>query len=234
MNFIDPKFRLPRIWSNEELLKISPMFDGKVVNASGWKDLDKQGGAYSSDYFSNASEYWITNWEKDARGFQGNLKNEIYLDLEKDLPDELKENFDVVFNHTTLEHVFDVFKAFENLCLMSKDVVIVVVPFAQEQHGSYGDYWRFTPWGIKRMFERFDVVPTYISANDGNKNSIYVFAVGTKSKKWFDKIHSLAGNMVDKVEDEELFIGKKLLDTRSIIKKIIMTIKYRIQDYLKE
>ena len=39
---------------------------------------------------------------------------------------------------------------------------------------------------------------------------------------------------MDKVEDEELFIGKKLLDTRSIIKKIIMTIKYRIQDYLKE
>ena len=39
-----------------------------------------------------------------------------------------------MFNHTTLEHIFEVNTAFDNMCAMSNDVVILVLPFAQVQH----------------------------------------------------------------------------------------------------
>lgn len=64
----DRKFRIPRIWSNRELKKFAKLFRGTVVNVSGWKDNDKEGANYR-EYFINASEYWITNYKSEARGF---------------------------------------------------------------------------------------------------------------------------------------------------------------------
>ena len=64
------------------------------------------------------------------------------MDLAVPLPVELENQFDVVFNHTTLEHIFDIFTAFQNLCRLTKDILIIVVPFLQEQHENFGDYWR--------------------------------------------------------------------------------------------
>ena len=43
---------------------------------------------------------------------------------------------------------------------MSKDIVIVVVPFLQEQHAEYGDYWRFTPLTLK-SFEQTQGIDLY-------------------------------------------------------------------------
>ena len=62
------------------------------------------------------------------------LKSQYNLDLEKKLDKSLINKFDVVFNHTTLEHIYDVELAIKNLSLMTKDIVIVVVSFIQEQH----------------------------------------------------------------------------------------------------
>lgn len=146
---IDRIFRLPRIWSNRELRKFSHLFTGDVVNVSGWKDEDKEGERYKN-YFQNASSYSLTNYVAEARGFQG-YEDEIFLDLSKPIPAELHGKFDVVFNHTVLEHVFEVNQAFENLCNMTRDILIVVVPFLQEMHGEYGDYWRFTPQAMKNV-----------------------------------------------------------------------------------
>src|SRR5262245_10738440 len=107
LNGVDRKFRVPRIWSNAELRKICSLVDGAVVNVSGWKDEDKQGGHYR-DYFPRATSYSISNWRADARGFQGDIANEFFLDLEEPLEPSLKRKFDVVFNHTVLEHVFSI------------------------------------------------------------------------------------------------------------------------------
>ncbi len=185
---VERKFRLPRIWSNDELRKLAPLFDGKVVNVSGWKDEDKQGGHYK-DYFSNASSYHITNYG-GFRGFQGE-EDEILLDLEDTLPAELKEQFDVVFNHTTLEHIFEVRTAFKNLSLMAKDVLIVVVPFAQTQHEheNIEDFWRFTPTCLRRLYEENGMKVIYEAANDHKNAGVYVIAVGTKNpEKWAGKM----------------------------------------------
>jgi len=180
---IDRVHRLPRIWSNRELNKYSHLFHGKVVNVSGWKDIDKEGGYYR-DYFQNASSYIITNYKSNNRGWQGN-KDEIFLNLEKELDQKLYQYFDVVFNHTTLEHIYEVKKAFQNLCNMSKDIVIIVLPFLQQYHSDYGDYWRFTPLAINKMFETNGFKVLYQSFNSNRMSSVYTFTIASRNpEKW--------------------------------------------------
>ena len=183
--FPEKKFRAARIWSNVELKKISKLFAGDIINVSGWKDEDKQGGVYR-EYFSNAASYTVSNFGGE-RGYQG---NEIYIDLEAELPTELCAKYDVVFNHTTLEHVFNMQIAFKNLCEMSKDVVIIVVPFMQEMHfieNSFKDYWRFTPYAITSLFESNGMKTVYMAGDTSKDHSIYLLAVGSKHpQKWKD------------------------------------------------
>jgi hypothetical protein len=154
------------------------------------------------------------------------MQNEIYLDLECELPVELIGKFDVVFNHTTLEHIFDVNTAFSNLCQMSKDVVIVIVPFLQEQHGEYGDYWRFTPWALKRMFLANGLTPAYISANDDKTDAIYVFAVGVKSQESVAWLSALEGNLLPNVEQR--FIGIKHFGSERILSGLVRKLRKAI------
>ncbi|MBI3920262.1 MAG: hypothetical protein HY318_02500 [Armatimonadetes bacterium] len=179
---MDRVHRLSRVWSNRELRKLAPQFGGDVINVSGCRDEDKEGRHYS-DYFTAASTYVVSNWQDDRQ----NLENEILLDLEQDLPRDMRRRYDVVFNHTTLEHVFDVFKAFGNLCELSRDIVIVVVPFMQQVHhdATYLDYWRLTPYSIERLFERNGLSCIHLAACDTPNASVYVLAVGSRhQEKW--------------------------------------------------
>jgi len=211
----DRKFIKPRRWSNKELFLFSELFEGKVLNVSGWKDVDKDGRRYR-DYFKNAKEYHISNYESEASGYQGDLENEFYLDLTKNLDSELVGSFDVCFNHTTLEHVYDFQKAFANICLMSSDVVIVVLPFLQEQHAEYGDYWRFTPLAIRKMFESNKLDMIYINYNDLGSESIYVFAVGVKNKEKWRKIEENSNNKLCEIDN--VFVGTKLIKNTLIFR----------------
>jgi hypothetical protein len=195
----DPRFRAPRIWSNRVLRAIAPLLKGSVVNVSAWRDRDKEGHCYR-DYFTAATEYWLTNWRSDARGFQGDLPNELFLDLERPLPSELHARFDVVFNHTTLEHVFDIFLAFHNLCTLSRDVVLVVVPFLQEQHGDYGDYWRFTPQALQRLFEREGRHLSFVTWNDGAIDAIYIVAASALNPENDQMLQAAPGNRLREVQ----------------------------------
>jgi hypothetical protein len=204
--FIDRIHRLPRIWSNRELSKFSSLFGGHVVNVSGWKDIDKEGRQYR-DYFTNAESYTLTNYKAEARGYQG-LENEIFLDLEQTLPDELHQRFDVVFNHTTLEHVYDLRQAFGNLCLMSKDVIILVVPFLQPYHSEYGDYWRFSPLAVKRLFQDNGCNLLYLSFNNHRASAVYIFAIASKCPdKWKAHFNYTFTCLDPEGDGEEPYIG---------------------------
>lgn len=187
--------KIPRFWSNDELKKFAFMFEGRVVNVSAWEDKDKQGSEYSR-YFSNSAEYWVTNYKSDMRGLSG-LNNELYLDLEAELPDDLSERFDAVFNHTTLEHVFNLHQAVDNLVKMSKDILILVVPVMQQVHvaptsgsvynSEYGDFWRFTPQAIERLLRERGMTVCYMSFNTHRLASVYAFCIATKNpEKWVD------------------------------------------------
>ena len=185
--YIDRKYRLPRIWSNNELIKFAHLFDGSVLNVSGFGDSDKNGNKYKA-YFENAKSYEISNFKADVKGLKGQ-ENEFYLDLESDLNRDLVSKYDVVFNHTTLEHVFQFEKAFDNICKLSNDIVIIVVPFLQQHHGNYGDYWRFTPEGMAKLFENEGVHLQYLTFNTEPNSSVYIFCIGTKkADSWLGKI----------------------------------------------
>lgn len=181
------KFKIPRIWSNNELKKFAYGFKGDVLNVSGWKDKDKEGGKYQQ-YFKNANSYQVSNFKSEVKGVQG-FENEFYLDLTEVLDEHLINKFDVVFNHTTLEHIYDIKIAFKNLCLLSNDIVIIVVPFIQPMHGIFGDYWRFSPLVIKKLFEENQYTLLYLNTNNHKKASVYIFAIASKNpEKWKGEI----------------------------------------------
>lgn len=75
--FKDRKFKEPRVWSNQELKKFGFIFQGDIVNISGWKDMDKEGNRYK-EYFKNAKSYQISNYNTQKNGFQGDMENEFF------------------------------------------------------------------------------------------------------------------------------------------------------------
>lgn len=178
-----PKAQPVRAWSNDELKKFCHNFKGDVINISGWEDKDKQGGHYR-DYFPKASSYTVSNYTPSHS--QNNV-TEIHLDLEKKLPIKLEGKYDIVFSHTNLEHVFDAFTAFKNHCKMSRDIVIIVVPFIQQQHETeeFKDYWRYTPSCLRELFKRNGLTTIYEAFNDEPNTVNYLLFVGSRMpKKW--------------------------------------------------
>lgn len=175
-----------RRWSNRELARIAPLFKPPIVNVSAWQDSDKEGRHYK-DYFPASSEYWITNFGTSQGQLQGR-PDEIFLDLEAELPAEQRGRYATVFNHTTLEHIWDFRTAFANLCAMSKDAVIIVLPWLQPHHSDYGDYWRFSPQAVVRLFEEQSMQVLYLSWNNASRESVYVFAVAVRDPdQWAGK-----------------------------------------------
>jgi hypothetical protein len=177
-----------RAWSNQELKKFAHLFRGDVINLSAWEDKDKEGGYYK-DYFRSARSYTITNYTPGHSG--QNSDDEIHLDLEASIPEELEGKFDVVLSHTNLEHIFDVFKAFANHCKLSRDVVIVVVPFIQQQHETqeYKDFWRFTPSCLRELFKRNGLTTVYEAFTNKENEVNYLLFVGTRNpQQWRNKM----------------------------------------------
>lgn len=209
----DRRFRTARIWSNDELRKMGHLYQGDVVNVSAGENVDKEGSTYDK-YFPNAGKFFMTNYSPGSfRGYEGR-ENEFLVDLEGDLPEELHQRFDVVFNHTTLEHIYHVQKAFANICSMSRDTVILVVPFAQVEHYSegFGDYWRHTPQGMRRMFSDNGFEVVYESESSHTDAAVYLFFVGSKSPdKWQGLLPSY-----EKIEYAGQWIGR----SRSFLKKL--------------
>lgn len=174
-----------RRWSNAELRRFSRHFSGDVINVSGWHDQDKEGGLYR-DYFPHRRSYTISNIG-GARGTSGH-ENEIFLDLTGDLQRDLHGKFDVVFNHTVLEHIYEIDAAVRTLCTLSRDLVVVVVPFSQQVHfeaGSFLDYWRPTPFSLASMFGENGFRVLYCTRNENPVYPIYTYCIATAHPdKW--------------------------------------------------
>lgn len=171
--------QVARYWSNEELQRLSAIVSGDVLNVSGWRDEDKQGRHYR-DYFPQARSYTVSNYYGEC-GLQ-NAAGEVLLDLNKPLLPSLQWKFDAVLCHTVLEHVFDVWTAFANLALLTRDLLIVIVPFCQIQHelASFGDYWRFTPTCLRELYARTGLTVIYEGANKDFACGNYVMFCGAR------------------------------------------------------
>lgn len=179
----------PRIWSNNELAAIAKNFEGNVVNVSAAEDSDKNGEKYK-DYFVNAKSYAITNLGSGEEG-GGISREELMLDLS--IPyDGRYGKFDIVFNHTVIEHLPSFETSINNLCSLSNDCVVTVVPFIQMFHGrlgSYTDFWRFTPKLLIDEFHKRGFYTLYIAWNEHHPLShVYVFHVATRNPQKYRKI----------------------------------------------
>ena len=215
---MDRMFRIARKWSNETLKKYAELFDGTIVNVSAWKDYDKC-GMYYKEYFKNSESYTITNYGEGYSGTSG-TNNEIKLNLENKLKDELIGKFNVVFNHTTLEHIYNVQLAFKNLCLLATDAVIVVVPFSQVQHTeeAYKDYWRFTPFAMQKMFEVNNYTMVTCEYNDNVNDAIYLLCIGINNKQ-LEKYSSKFKKYI--IDEEKNVAGKNIgVTPNELIKRL--------------
>lgn len=200
-------FRKPRIRTNEILKRFSDLFHGHIINVSGSSDCDKEcsykdyyfgnydnGNRYKT-YFKNATSYTVSNYPNDETEYNLDETGMVFLDLEKELPEGYQNKFDVVFNHTVFEHIFDVFKAFENLCKLSNDIVIFVVPQFQMVHDysrGYKDYWRFTPFAVDKLFERNGFKVLFRETTSGFSESMYLFYIASRHpERWEDRFPRL-------------------------------------------
>ena len=78
--------------------------------------------------------------------------------------------------------------ALRNLCALSRDVVIVVVPFLQELHWeetSYGDYWRPSPFALQRLFAENGFELVHLAYNENPTTALYLFCIASRqAAKW--------------------------------------------------
>ena len=172
-----------RPYSNALLKRYLRFLGGDVVNVSGWMDSDKAGACYQS-YFGQLDSYTITNIE-GQRGMPADPPpglTWLFLDLEKPIESELRHKFDVVLCHTVLEHIFDFATALENLAELSRDVVVIVVPFSQGVHysDSYGDYLRFSPYFLERFFGQRGFSTLLCDSNDQPFSPVYVTFIASR------------------------------------------------------
>ena len=179
----------PGAYSKMLLEQYGPLFSGSVINVSGWDDRDGMGGHYH-DYFPNAKSYTVSNAPTAQKGigsFEGK-GHEIALDLSIPLPKELHGAYEVVYNNTTLEHVFEVEQAFDDLCLLSRDALVLVIPLIQQIHmtESYGDYWRFTTLGIAKMLLTRGFTTIVMETNDQPFAPIFAFVIAVRDPKKYE------------------------------------------------
>lgn len=161
-----------------------------VINVSGWEDSDKAGRKYF-EYFKNVrlKKYDISN----VGGYRGEInQNQICIDLD-DHSFTAKSSYDLVFCHTVLEHVFDIFNATRILCDLSNRFVFCVVPHVQESHSTrdFGDFWRFNKDGIEQLFTKHGISARVTLYAQRNGSSSYLCMIGSKSASdqvMFDKI----------------------------------------------
>ncbi len=177
-SFADPDFRSPRHWSNIILKEISPLFTGKILNVSANYDEDKEGLKYR-EYFTSAAHYELSNYQEVP---DSGLPSDCQLNLNDPNGASLLAKYDTTLCHTVLEHVYDIKTALANIANLTKSFTIIVVPFLQVHHTSYGDYWRFSHEGINGLLSEQGFVPCFTSWNAGS-NSIYILTVAVKNKE---------------------------------------------------
>lgn len=84
------------------------------------------------------------------------------------------ESFDTVLTTQVLEHVQHFDEVFKELVrVLKKDgIFIITVPFIGEEHEKPYDFRRFTSFGIKNIFEKYDIELLEIKKSTNYKNSI--------------------------------------------------------------
>ncbi len=172
-----------RYWSNDRLKEVISKLGNynEIINVSGWKDSDKEGNTYKS-YFKKGVSYKISNYEADSlKGLS--TENDLSIDLSKTLPSELIEKFDIVLNHTVLEHIEKPEFAFDQMSKLTTDILITIIPWKQALHfhpGYFGDYFRISPFTMRKYYEKNGFKLVFEAFSPNYAPDIYLFYVGSR------------------------------------------------------
>lgn len=172
-----------RAQSNRILREYLRHLGGDVINVSGWRDEDRADRHYK-DYYGQVCSYSVTNI-MGARGMPDDCDSSYqwhFLDLEAPVPSDMVAGYDVVFCHTVLEHIFDVASSFRALADLTRDIVVLVVPFVQRVHcsDSYSDYHRFSPYFLDRYFTQAGFTTLLCWFNQYPRSCIYVTFIAAR------------------------------------------------------
>jgi hypothetical protein len=172
-----------RAYSNNLLRQYLKSLGGDIINVSGWMDCDREGGRYA-DYYGTVRSYTISNigGHRGMPTAKDPTKSWLFLNLEAPLPCEFQQKYDAVFCHTVLEHVFETKLALTNIATLSRDIVILVVPFSQSVHysESYSNYVRLSPYYLDRFFREEGFSTLMCDANDEPFTTVYVTFIASR------------------------------------------------------
>jgi len=74
---------------------------------------------------------------------------------------------------------------------MTKDVLITIVPFIQQQHEheTFKDYWRFTPSALRRLAKENGMETVYENFRRDPYEITYIISIASKyPEKWEEKM----------------------------------------------
>ncbi len=130
---------------------------------------------------------------------------DIVFDLCDDLDESLKSKYDKIICLAILEHVYDPFKAVNNIRNMLKKngVVFGYVPFLYQYHApnnlKFQDYFRFTKDGLSYMFKDFSSIEIFPIRGRISTPLHILF-----SRKWKKYVEKLNINiLIDKLASDE-------------------------------
>ncbi len=130
---------------------------------------------------------------------------DIVFDLCDNLDESLKNRYDKIICLAILEHVYDPFRAVNNIREMLKKngVVFGYVPFLYQYHApnnlKFQDYFRFTKDGLSYMFKDFSNIEIFPIR--GRISTPFHILFSSKWKKYVEKLN--INILIDKLVSDE-------------------------------
>jgi SAM-dependent methyltransferase len=201
-----------RVWTNPKITDDIYLHFSEILLAVKKYSLYIQGtvldvGAGKSPYrsfFKNIDKYI----KLDNHNYPG---IDIASDITKKIP--LKnDSVDSVVCFQVLEHISEPQKAVNEIhrVLKPKGTCLLTTHMAAPLHGEPYDYFRFTPYGLKKLFEKFSYVE--IKPNGGATLSIIqliVWGISEKFPSFLSKslivLFNILGKTLDKIIYNESF-----------------------------
>jgi SAM-dependent methyltransferase len=139
-----------RRWSDTMVKDLAARVHSQRILEIGSGRQDRGIGAYSVAHMFDASNEFVQSDVNPAFGHTVVDVTDMAFDAE----------FDLVVCMYVLEHVYDVQAAVANMhaAVRPGGRVIVAVPHLYPYHDEPIDFWRFTAYGLARLFEQFSEV----------------------------------------------------------------------------
>ena len=169
--------------SDRLLMRFVPLYKGTIY------DLGAGESPYKEFFLRHADSYVAVDWSDSMH----NTQADITANLNEDLPIE-SDSADTIVSLSVLEHLYAPQAMLEEAfrILKSGRSIVVQVPWQWQLHEEPHDYYRYTPHGLKYLFEQAGFEQISVEPQAGFftlmtlKSNYFTrrFAVGPAPLKW--------------------------------------------------